>query len=131
MFLDMFMEFEPTERTLFIQSIKNICRMLDYLPAQAEGEGDENELSIYKRILHIINGLLRLPTLTKTQYNQLYLLFKDETYRSPWNRDGLSYHLLKDLCMMLPINDEIKNLVQGEIKLTIYQEIAMIMEIKN
>jgi hypothetical protein len=66
-------------------------------------EKDAQFLIIYKRILHVINAVLRLPDLNAEQYHTIYLWFKDELYKTPWDQDLLSRQLLCRLSRELPL----------------------------
>lgn len=94
-------------------------------------------LKIYKRILHIINRLLRLPDLKVEYYHTIYLWFKDEPYKSPWDQDALSKELLRRMAINLPVlladnhehTEEIKKCFQEEITNTIIEETDRILEL--
>ncbi len=100
--------------------------------------GNENELSIYKRILHIMNRLLRFNNLNEEQYYIIYVWFKDQGYKTPWNNDGLSYQLLNCLSINLPHlllnnidhDEEIRKCFCEEITNNIDEEIKLILEVK-
>ena len=56
-------------------------------------EKDSKFLMIYRRILHIMNEVLRINDLNAEHYYTIYLWFKDESYKTPWDQDLLSKEL--------------------------------------
>jgi hypothetical protein len=122
-----------TKRSECINVLHTVGIKLKYFAT----EKDAQFLRVYKRILHIINGLLRLDDLNFEQYHTIYLWFKDESYRTPWDQDLLSNELLNIICINLPHllsnnNDnveEIRKCAEEEITNTINEEIDMLLEL--
>jgi hypothetical protein len=101
-------------------------------------EKDAQFLIIYKRILHVMNRVLRLNDLNALQYYTIYVWFKDELYKTPWDQDALSrellYRLSKELPCLLANNnehsEEIRKCFGEEITNNIIVEIDRILELE-
>jgi hypothetical protein len=113
----------------------NIVMMISQLMIDID---NLDTFSIYKRILHVMNKVLRLNNLTLDQYNIIYILIKDGYYKSPYNEDGMSYELLKSLSIILSqilTNtsdiDTLKICFSENIQLTLSEEIILIKELYN
>lgn len=100
-------------------------------------EKDAQFLIIYRRILHIMNEVLRLPDLNAEQYYTIYVLFKDESYKTPWDQDLLSRELLRRLSRELPLllasskenSEKIKKCFEEELTNNIVEEIDRLLEL--
>jgi len=121
------------KRSECIDVLHTVCIKLKYFAR----EEDAQFLIIYKRILHILNGVLRLDDLTLEHYHAIYLWFKDEDYKTPWDQDALSRELLCQLARELPLllanneeNDKkIRKCFGEEITNSIVEEIDMLLEL--
>jgi hypothetical protein len=100
-------------------------------------EENSQFLIIYRRILHVMNEVLRLNVLTLEHYHAIYLWFKDEGYKTPWDQDALSRELLMLMSIQLPVllsnNEEnvkkIRKCFGEEITNSIVEEIDMLLEL--
>jgi hypothetical protein len=101
-------------------------------------EKDAQFLIIYKRILHVMNRVLRLNDLNALQYYTIYVWFKDELYKTPWDQDALSRELLLRLSTELPCllsnnneqSEEIRKCFEEEITNNIIVEIDMLLKLE-
>jgi hypothetical protein len=128
------METELTiKRSQCIDILHTICINLKYFAT----EKDAQFLIVYKRILHVINGVLRLSDLNAEQYYTIYQWFKDELYKTPWDQDALSRELLWRLARELPLllennnenSEKIRKCFGEEFTNNIIEEIDMLLEL--
>ena len=116
------------KRSECIDILHTVCIKLKYFAT----EEDAQFLIIYKRILHILNGILRLDDLTLEHYHAIYLC-----YKTPWDQDALSRELLMLMSIQLPVllsnNEEnvkkIRKCFGEEITNSIIEEINMLLEL--
>lgn len=133
---DMDTEFNiDIKRSECIDVLHTVGIKLKYFATEKD---NQSSLIIYKRILHVINELLRLPDLNSEQYYTIYVWFKDELYKTPWDHDLLSKELLRRMSRELPLvlannienSEKIKKCFEEEITNNINEEIDMLLELK-
>ena len=101
-------------------------------------EKDAQFLIIYRRILHVMNEVLRLNDLNAEQYYTIYVWFKDELYKTPWDQDLLSRELLCRMSRELPLllansnenSEKIRKCFGEEFTNNIVEEIDRLLELK-
>lgn len=128
------METELTiNRNKCIDVLHTVGIKLKYFATEKEAKF----LMIYRRILHIMNEVLRINDLNAEHYYTIYLWFKDETYKTPWDQDLLSRELLCRLSKELPLllensnknSEKIRKCFGEEIKNNIIEEIDRLLEL--
>jgi hypothetical protein len=120
------------KRSECIDILHTVCLKLKYFAT----EKDVQFLNVYKRIIHIMNGVLRINDLNAEQYYTIYLWFKDEFYKTPWDQDNLSRELLLRLSRELPLllennvnSEKIRKCFGEEITSNIIEEIDMLLSL--
>ena len=120
------------KRSECIDTLHTVCLKLKYFAT----EKDAQFLNVYKRILHIMNGVLRINDLNAEHYYTIYLWFKDEFYKTPWDQDNLSRELLFRLSRELPLllennenSEKIRKCFGEEITTNIIEEIDMLLSL--
>ena len=118
------------KRSECIDILHTVCIKLKYFATEKNAQF----LVVYKRILHIMNGVLRIDNLNAEQYYTIYLWFKDEFYKTPWDQDDLSRELLLRLSRELPLvlennkdSEKIRKCFEEEITNNIIEEIDMLL----
>lgn len=110
-----------------IQAILDSCNVLSFIGLD---ETNEAELTIFMRILHISNAVLRDDQTKIHTFDYIKQIMKTHIYKSPWDKDNLTYYSLKNICSYLqenmPDNSNIYNACNESL-----DPVNLLTEIKN
>jgi len=126
--------FNYKNKNIKTQCIQNIKVLYNILVVHLlDNEDNYKDLNILRRILHILNFILRMPILHEIHIEFMSNFINDLKYKSPWDTENPIYDSIDDLSeyarIYMPNNRELNIVFTEFLKTTIKDEALELIKI--